>query len=253
MSVLLDYVKKELGLVAYKESYLLRRINARMVRRGIKSEEEYLELLKSDENERRALKEALSINVTSFFRNPEVWGKLKEILKEDNTPLKAWSAACSDGREPYSLVMLCEEIGRDVKVIATDIDEEALQIARKGIYENIGLVDLEKELTAFLDDFKKYIDVRDSLYIIKPHIKRKVTFIKHDMIYDEPPAKDFDLVLCRNFLIYVEPKFKPTVAANIARAMKKGGILVLGKTENLPIEDNFEVIDRINKIYRKIV
>ncbi len=249
---ILDFVKNELGLAAYKDSYLLRRINARMIRRGIKSKEEYLRILKSDEKEVKALKDALSINVTSFFRNPEVWEKLKELLKDDKTPLKAWSAACSEGREPYSLAILCEEIGRDVKIIATDIDDDALWTARKGIYEDMGVTDIGKELMAFITDVKKYFDIYGNTYRIKPHLKKKITFIKHDIINDEPPAKNFDLVLCRNFLIYVEPKFKPVIAENIAKALKKGGILVLGKTENIPANDYFEVVDRVNRIYVRI-
>jgi len=247
----LDFLKNELGLEAYKDSYLLRRINARMVRRGIKSEEEYVRILRSDEEEVKALKDALSINVTSFFRNPEVWGKLRELLEVDKTPLKAWSAACSEGREPYSLAILCEEIGRDVKIIATDIDENALQIARRGVYANAGIADIRTELTAFINGVERYFDVDNDTYRVKPHLKRKVTFLRHDMIKDEPPAKDFDLVLCRNFLIYVEPKFKSTIVDNIARALKKGGILVLGKTENIPANEYFEVLDRVNRIYRR--
>jgi len=250
MMDVLSFVKNELGLNAYKDSYLLRRINARMIRRGVKNLSDYLKLLKNDEKEVLALKDALSINVTSFFRNPEVWQKLKEILEQDTKPLKAWSAACADGREPYSLAMLCEEIGRDVKIIATDVDVDALNTARKGVYESFN-ADLMRELS-FIGDVKKYVDIDGRKFRIKPLIKRKVIFIRHDVIKNAPPGSDFDLVLCRNFLIYIEPKFKPKVTENLYLALKKDGILVLGKTESLPVEGYFEPVDRINKIFRRV-
>ncbi|AEA47469.1 CheR family methyltransferase [Archaeoglobus veneficus] len=251
MTDVLSFVKNELGLRAYKDSYLMRRINARMIRRGIRDTEEYLKILQEDKEEIRALKDALSINVTAFFRNPEVWQKLKEILEEDDTPIKAWSAACADGREPYSLAMLCEEIGRDIKIIATDIDEDALAAARRGVYEDSSVTNLMKELS-FIGNIEKYVEIDGKTFRVKPSIKRKVTFMRHDMIRNAPPASDFDLVLCRNFLIYIEPEYKPKVTENLYLALKKGGILVLGKTESLPVEGYFEAVDRINRIYRRV-
>ncbi len=251
MTDVLSFIKNELELKAYKESYLMRRVNARMIRRGVKSVEEYLKLLKNDKEEVTALKDALSINVTSFFRNPEVWQRLKEILEENDEPLKAWSAACADGREPYSLAMLCHETGHEVKIIATDIDEDALNIARKGIYRASSVTNLVKELS-FIEDVERYVETDGEVFKIKPQIKKKVTFIKHDIIKNAPPASDFDLVLCRNFLIYIEPEFKPIVTENLYLALKRGGILVLGKTESLPVEGYFEAIDRVNRIFRRV-
>jgi len=248
----LTYIKNELELKAYKESYLMRRVSARMIRRGVKTTDEYLRLLKNDKEEVLALKDALSINVTSFFRNPEVWQRLKEILEEENEKkLKAWSAACADGREPYSLAMLCHEIGREVKIIATDVDKDALNIARKGVYRASGVTNLVKELS-FIEDIEKYVEIDREIFRIKPDLKKKITFIKHDIIKNAPPASDFNLVLCRNFLIYIEPEFKPVVTENLHLALKKGGILVLGKTESLPVEGYFEAIDRTNKIFRRV-
>ncbi|HID42806.1 MAG TPA: protein-glutamate O-methyltransferase CheR [Archaeoglobaceae archaeon] len=244
---LVEYLKNDLGLEAYKDGYLRRRINSRMIRRGITSEEEYLEILKKDKKELEALKDALSINVTSFFRNPEVWKKLRDLLEEtDEKYLKAWSAACSDGREAYSLAIICDEIGKDVEIIATDIDEDALFRARQAVYSNIS------EEISFLSDVHRYFIIDNGKSIIKPEIKRKVKFLKHDIIKEKPPSKNFNLVFCRNFLIYIESEHKPVVSRHIADSMKKGGIPVLGKTETLPIEGFFEAIDRTNKIYRRV-
>lgn len=247
MTTLLKYVKEDLGFGAYKESYLARRLHARMVRRGIESEEKYMEILKTDNQELLELKDALSINVTSFFRNPEVWGALKDILPRNKT-IQAWSAACSEGKEPYSIAILCEEIGVDVKITATDVDDDALYKARQGIYRIEG----KKEFTDIDLNFARYFDSNGNEIRVKPHLKRKINFINNNLVKDSPPAKNFDLVMCRNFLIYVEPEHKPIVAKNIADSLVAGGLLVLGKTETLPIQNLFEPIDRVNKIFRRI-
>lgn len=163
---LLSYVKSDLGLSAYKDSYLLRRLRARMIRNGIDSEKEYLNVLKKDKKELKALKDSLSINVTSFFRNPEVWDKLKDILK-DKQKIKVWSAACADGREPYSLAIISDQVGTDVKIIATDISKDALQKAREGVFS-----DIDEELY-YLKDAHNYFNISDGKYIVKPFLQKK--------------------------------------------------------------------------------
>lgn len=242
---LLSYVKSDLGLSAYKDSYLLRRLRARMIRNGIDSEKEYLNVLKKDKKELKALKDSLSINVTSFFRNPEVWDRLKDILN-DKQKIKVWSAACADGREPYSLAIISDQVGTDMKIIATDINKDALQKAREGVFS-----DIDEELY-YLKDGHNYFNISDGKYIVKPFLQKKVKFTNHDIINSPPPASDFDLVLCRNFLIYIEPENKYIVSEHLMESMKKGSLLVLGKTETLPIEKNFESVDRVNKIFRRI-
>ncbi len=242
---LLSYVKSDLGLRAYKDSYLMRRLRARMVRTGIETEEDYLSVLKRDKKELKALKDSLSINVTNFFRNPEVWDKLKDLLS-DKKEIKVWSAACADGREPYSLTIISHQIGVNMNIIATDINNDALQKGKEGTFYNI-----EEDLY-YLQDVHRYFKVMDGKYVVKPFLQQNVKFINHDIINSPPPAKDFDLVLCRNFLIYIEPENKSIVSEHLAESMKKGGLLVLGKTETLPIEKKFEALDRVNKIFRRI-
>ncbi|MFP3909072.1 MAG: CheR family methyltransferase [Halobacteriota archaeon] len=242
---LLNYVKSDLGLSAYKDSYLMRRLRARMVRKGIESEKDYLNVLRRDKKELKALKDSLSINVTNFFRNPEVWDRLKELLKGKEY-IKTWSAACADGREPYSLAIISEQIGVDMRIISTDINKDALQKGREGIFYNIG------EELYYLKDVHRYFNASDGKYMVKSFLKKNVEFIFHDIINNPPPARDFDLVLCRNFLIYIEPENKSIVSKHLAESMKKGALLVLGKTETLPIEKKFEAVDRVNKIFRRI-
>lgn len=244
---LLSYVKSDLGLSAYKDSYLMRRLRARMVRKGVETEKDYLNILKKDKKELKALKDSLSINVTSFFRNPEVWDRLKELLREvKDKEIKVWSAACADGREPYSLAIISKQTGIEMKIIATDINNDALQKGREGVFFNI-----DEELY-YLKDANRYFNASDSRYAVKPFLQKNVEFCYHDIINSSPPANDFDLVLCRNFLIYIEPQNKYIVSEHLADSMKKGAILVLGKTETLPIEKKFESVDRVNKIFRRI-
>lgn len=242
---LLSYVKSDLGLSAYKDSYLMRRLRARMVRKGVETEKDYLNILKKDKKELKALKDSLSINVTSFFRNPEVWDRLKELLK-DKKQIKVWCAACADGREPYSLAIISDQIGTDMKIIATDISKDALQKGKEGVFFNI-----EEELY-YLKDVHRYFNTSDGKYVVKPFLQKNVKFVYHDIINDSPPASDFDLVLCRNFLIYIEPENKSIVSEHLANSTKNGALLVLGKTELLPIEKKFESVDRVNKIFRRI-
>ncbi len=242
---LLSYVKSDLGLRAYKDSYLMRRLRARMVRKGIETEEDYLSVLKRDKKELKALKDSLSINVTNFFRNPEVWDRLKELLR-DKKELKVWSAACADGREPYSLAIISYQTGVEMNIIATDINTDALQKGKDGTFSNI-----EEDLY-YLKNVHRYFRFVDGKYVVKPFLKNNIKFVTHDIINSPPPAKDFDLVLCRNFLIYIEPENKSIVSEHLAESMKKGALLVLGKTETLPIEKKFEAVDRVNKIFRRI-
>lgn len=243
---MIEYLKSNFGLEAYKDSYLRRRVSSRMIRLGVKSEEEYLKILKKDRKELEALKDALSINVTSFFRNPEVWERLKTLLKELNGKIKAWSAACSDGREAYSLAILCSDIGKNFEIIATDVDADALSKAKRAVYS-----DISEEISC-LKNPSRYFLMKDEKAEVLPELRRKVKFLRHDIIKEKPPSRDFNLVLCRNFLIYVEPEHKPVVSKNIAESLISGGILVLGKTETLPTEGFFEPIDRTNKIYRRL-
>ncbi|WP_115863778.1 CheR family methyltransferase [Halorussus litoreus] len=257
---LLDYVEAELGFATsyYDDAYLDRRVSSRMRRSGAEDYAEYHELLRSDEDERTALLDAFSVNVTSFFRNPEVWEEIRSVLRalsaEHDRPA-VWSAACSDGREPYSLAMLSlddPEVEADrVAITATDIDPEILAAAREGVYENTRTTDIGEQL-APLDDYERYVERDGERFSVTDPVKELVSFESHDLINGDPKS-NFDLVVCRNLFIYIDTEHKLPILETVSKSLSRGGYLVIGKTETLPepLKPAFEPVVRRLRIYKK--
>ncbi|MFB6109203.1 MAG: protein-glutamate O-methyltransferase CheR [Haloplanus sp.] len=259
-SAVYSYLEERLGFQTsyYNEDYLDRRLTARMRRTGDESATAYLDRLESDEQERAALLDALSINVTEFFRNPEVWTALRDYLRDltgSRNRVRVWSAACSDGREPYSVAMLAvadDEIQTDsLSITATDIDEDALERARSATYESTRTTDVAEEL-AFLDDPERVVDRDGDTFRVGEAARRLVTFDRHDLI-DGSARADFDVVLCRNLLIYIDRSYKQPIFETLAGSLREGGYLVLGMTETLPrsFRDEFDPAAKRRRIYRK--
>lgn len=254
---LLSYIEAETSFASsyYEQSYLDRRISARMRRTDVEEYSEYHELLRGSDTEREELLDTLSVNVTSFFRDGKVWSALKAVIEdlaEANRSVDIWSAACADGREPYSLAMLALDQGlpeRSVDILATDIDENALDRARQGVYTSTRTTDLDEQL-AFLDRPSKYVEADGNRIAMKQVLKELVTFERHDLITGDP--KDgFDLVLCRNVCIYLDSEYKRPILETVSRSLADGGYLVLGQTETLPpeIKSVFEAVDPRLRIY----
>lgn len=257
---LLEYVESELGFATsyYDDSYLDRRVSSRIRRTDVGGYEGYLDLLREDEREQDALLDAFSVNVTSFFRNPEVWEEIRTVLRRlsaERDRLRLWSAACSDGREPYSLAMLVlddDEVDSDrVEITATDIDEEILSRARRGVYENTRTTDIGEQL-APLDEYERYVERTDDTFAVTDPVKDLVTFERHDLINGDPKS-GFDLVVCRNLFIYIDPDYKLPILETVSKSLSKSGYLVIGKTETLPesLKSSFESHARRLRIYRK--
>jgi chemotaxis protein methyltransferase CheR len=259
-AALLDHLAAELDFESsyYNESYLDRRISARMRRRGVDGYDDYLDLVRSDPEEPAALLDSLSINVTSFYRNPEAWEPIREALRAVTTGpgrTTAWSAPCSDGREPYSLAMLAlddEEIETDtLDIVGTDINADVLDRAREGVYRTTKTRDVAAELDP-LDDADRYVRREGDSFAVREAVKRLVTFEQHDLIADEPKA-DVDLVLCRNLLIYINAESKRAVVETVLSSVREGGYLVIGMTETLPrgSRDAVETVDKRRRVYRR--
>lgn len=257
---LLTFVEDELAFATshYNDSYLDRRVSSRMRRTQSETYEAYFEQLRSDPDEQEALLEALSINVTGFFRNPDVWSGMRTVLRRlsaTNTTVRVWSAACADGREPYSLAMLAHddpEIDESsVYVLGTDISNPALETAREGVYEESRTIDLDEQLS-FLDDYRRYVDVDGRSYRINADVRRNVRFRRHDLINDEPKS-GFDLVVCRNLFIYIDNAYKESMLETIAESLRSGGYLVIGKAETIPpnLKSAFTVRDARLRIYQR--
>ena len=242
------WVYRELGinLLAYKPEQLNRRINSLMQRNGISSLEEYETVIKNDSEQRQKFLDFITINVTEFFRNPEIFDCLEESIKKElltkSKNLKVWSAACSIGCEPYSLAIMLNRINRNGinTIIATDIDNTILAKAKKGEYTNVKS-----------DELDKFFEKRDDKYYIDDSIKSMVTFRKHDLILDSYES-NFDLILCRNVVIYFNNDVKEKIYMKFAESLKPGGLLFVGATESIYKYKEFGFDKLSTFIYQKV-
>lgn len=255
----LTYLEEELDFESgmYNDAYLDRRITARMRRVGTDEYDRYLSVLRDDETEQAALRESLSINVTEFFRNADVWAELRPVVRELTSEgrVDAWSAPCSDGREPYSLSMLAMDDRRidadRLSILGTDIDRDALARARQGVYDASATENIAEEL-APLSGYESYVDRDEDRFTVREPVRDRVRFDHHDLIRDEPRS-GFDLVMCRNLLIYIDSAYEQTVVETVLDSLRPGGVLVIGTTETLPrsCRDGVEVVAGRHRIYRK--
>lgn len=249
------WVEKELGvsLNSYKPTQLNRRIGSLMDRKSIKNLTEYRDLLKKDRNEREAFLDYVTINVTEFFRNPEFFYALAEIIKKEINPninnktMKIWSAGCSLGCEAYSLSMLLNEMSqkRNYSILATDIDLRIIAKAKEGKYGTIEIKSMDKK---YLD---KYFLKEDDKYIIDEKIKSKVTFKKQDLILDRYD-NDFDIIVCRNVLIYFKDEVKNEIIQKFISSLRKGGLLFVGATESINSYKDYGLEKLSPFIYKKV-
>ncbi|MES3161298.1 MAG: protein-glutamate O-methyltransferase CheR [Halorubrum sp.] len=242
----------------YNESYLDRRISARMRRRNTESHAEYEQLLREEREEREALMDSLTINVTEFFRNPEMWEVLRDVLAEltdEQRRVRVWSAPCADGREPYSVAMVaCDDPAIDesrVEVLGSDISDEALDNARKGVYHTTRTTDIAEEL-APLSTPDQYVERDGDAFRVREAPRRLVEFDTHDLIRDGKRGP-FDVVLCRNLLIYIDVGHKGALFDTLEASIDDSGILVVGMTESVPPDRNerYEPIDKRRRVFRR--
>ena len=223
--------KTEIDLDLYKEAQMKRRIGNLVTRGGLDSFVAYFDQVSRDKDEFAAFIEYLTINVSEFYRTPDKFSQLEkevmpELLKRSPT-LNVWSAGCSIGAEVYSLTMILKELTPNKKhrLLATDLDVEIIAKAKAGIYA-------ENELKA-LDPKRKekyFTKTADGRYAINDEIKQCVEFKRHNLLKD-PFEKGFDLILCRNVVIYFTEEAKDTLYRNFFASLKPGGILFVGATE----------------------
>ena len=203
----------KVDLSAYKPAQLHRRIKSLMNRIGVESYIEYTKLIKRDEAEQKRFLNYITINVTEFFRNPQLFLELQKKIKEEilvnNINLKIWSAACSQGSEPYSLAMIMRELSPFGKheIIATDIDEPILDRAKEGKYAYTEVKNIPEDL------LNKYFKKKNEAYYIEPIIKNMVSYQKHDLILDDY-FSNMDLIVCRNVVIYFNSTIKNEIYKN---------------------------------------
>lgn len=223
----------QIDLNSYKEKQMKRRIDTLITKNKVKSYDDYVALIKKDKEKFEQFVSFLTINVSEFYRNPEQWKLLDRdvfpaLINRFGRNLKIWSAACSTGDEPYSLVMaLSKHLPlNQIKIIATDIDKQILDKARMGLYN-------EKSLAAVPDDLKKkYFTKVGSSFKIANEIKARVEFKQHDLLKDAYPT-GCHLIVCRNVMIYFTEEAKEEIYKKFNQALVKDGILFIGSTEQI--------------------
>ena len=221
-----------IDLNCYKEKQMKRRIDTLITKNKIDSYDKYVELIKKDKEKFEQFINFLTINVSEFYRNPDQWKLLDKdvfpLLLSKSKSLKIWSAACSTGDEPYSLVMaLSRHLPlSNIRIIATDIDKQVLQQAQVGLYN-------EKSIASVPDDLKKkYFTKVGASYQISDEIKRCVQFKEHNLLKD-PYPKDCDLIVCRNVVIYFTDDAKNEIYQKFHASLKSQGVLFIGSTEQI--------------------
>lgn len=223
----------KIDLSAYKEKQMRRRIDSLVTKRDCKSYSEYVKLLTSDRAVFDEFVNFLTINVSEFYRNPEQWELLDkeffpELIKKFGKKLTIWSAACSTGDEPYSLVMaLSRHLDlSQIRITATDLDKQVIAQAKTGLYSEKSIANVPADLK------KKYFTQVGKSYQISDQIKSRVTFKEHNLLKD-PYVKDCDMIVCRNVLIYFTEEAKHDVYVKFEESLKEKGILFIGSTEQV--------------------
>lgn len=254
-----NLIEKTIGVRCsnYKEEYIKRRLLSRMRSTATSTYDEYTRYLNNNPDEWELLRNALTINVTEFFRDAEVFEIIrKEIIPKilsDHGRIRIWCAGCSSGEEPYSLAMILSELttrkgGVSGTIYATDIDEKILQKAKDGIYE---AKSMDKLGSAAIR--RHFTELPDGRFQVKQHLKDMIHFRKHDLMSGLPGARYVDMVTCRNVTIYFTEQQKNDLARTFHTSLNSGGFYVMGKTEYLgrEVEGLFSQYNTLQKILIK--
>ena len=244
---------------SYRRPTLLRRTLRRAGVKQCRDLGEYVDLLRDDEAELRALAEDLMVRVTGFFRDPEAWRILeREVVpsivaeRPAGSDVRAWVAGCATGEEAYSLaILLLEEASRSgkdlhLKVFATDSSRDALAVARSGLYPEGALEHVSEERRA------RFFHAEDGSYQAKKGLRDVLVVSPHDLL-EAPPFSRMDLVSCRNVLIYLEPQMRERVIDRLHFSLNEGGCLFLGKSESVgDRRGELEPVSKRWRVYRKV-
>ncbi len=261
LTTFLEAVRESTGIdfAQYKRPTVLRRLQRRIVATGQDGLREYVRYAHGHPEELQRLANSFLINVTEFFRDPDLYEHLRAQLLpqlfahagEHSGEVRIWSAGCATGEEAYSLAIVATEAreagGGDlrVRIFATDVDGEAIAFARRGIYPAAALARLPEALR------QRHFLERDGQYEVAPALRTLIAFGQHDLA-QRAPFPRIDLTVCRNVLIYFTAELQRRALQLFAFALRDGGYLVLGKSETTtPLADAFVLADPRLKIYRR--
>lgn len=241
----------------YKENTVWRRILRRMATNRVATLEDYVELTERNPDELGQLCKEILISVTSFFRDIEHFDSLRELLKQrldtrrPGDEFRIWVPGCATGEEAYSVAILMRELlaagapAVRVQVFATDIDMDAMSVARRGIYNASSLANMPQSLV------KRYFVPCPEGHEIGKSVRELVVFARQDLVRD-PPFLRLDLVSCRNVLIYFQQTLQEQVLGNFHFALLEEGLLFLGKSESVQHQENlFSAVSREGKVFRR--
>lgn len=242
--------KTGIDLSLYKEAQMKRRLTSLYQKRGFQSFLEYFSVIKDDKALLDEFLDKMTINVTEFYRNKSRWevleNKIVPRLLSENQTLKTWSAASSTGEEPYTIAMILSQFIplNQISILATDIDEKALETARRGLYTERSFAEMPSEMIT------KFFQKDGSVYSINKELQKTVEFRKQNLLID-PFRSGFHLIVCRNVLIYFTEEAKEQLYKKFSQALAPGGVLFVGSTEQIfnPHQYDLEVEDTF--FYRK--
>ena len=222
-----------IDLTCYKEKQMKRRIETLVTKNGQKSFDDYFALIKKDKEKFEEFINFMTINVSEFYRNPDQWAFMDRevfpaLIEKFGKNLKIWSAACSTGDEPYSLVMaLSKHLPiNQIKIIATDIDKTVIGKAKVGLYNEKSIAGVPSDLK------KKYFTQVGGSYKIADEIKARVEFKEHNLLKDPYPS-GCHLIVCRNVVIYFTEEAKDEIYKKFNKSLVMGGMLFIGSTEQI--------------------
>ena len=244
----------------YSLDSITRRLQKTMSERGFTSLQEFTGQVLNDPELFEELFLEFSINVTNFFRNPEVFLALREQVLPylDTYPhIKIWCAGCSTGEEPYSLAILLQEAGmlKKSQIYATDINPFVIAEAKNGLFSlaNFPTDQQNYQKSGGAATLMSYFDPFHNILKIKPYLREKILFFQHSLV-NSGILNEFHLILCRNVLIYFNPQLQLKTFHLYHESLDRNGFLILGETEALPQEaltHEFEEFDRARRIFRK--
>ncbi|KKO52000.1 CheR family methyltransferase [Paenibacillus sp. DMB20] len=241
-----------INLADYKETQMKRRLTTLRLKYGYSTFSSFYEGMMKDKGLFQEFLDRMTINVSEFWRNPNRWDVLKdrvlpELVGNGSARLKFWSAACSTGEEPYTLAMILAEkklLGSST-ILATDIDEGALAKAKQGLYLERSLKDVPKDVAA------RYFTEEGMMYRFSEPLKKEIRFQKQNLLTDRFET-GFDLIVCRNVMIYFTEEAKHKLYHKFAGSLRPGGVLFVGSTEQIfnPAQYGLETAETF--FYRKL-
>jgi len=250
-----QYTRIDFG--GYKEATIWRRIERRMAANHVFSIEDYLALTESQPDELDRLAKDILISVTAFFRDPDAFEVLASQLplllkgKQPGDEIRIWVPGCATGEEAYSIaILLSEMLGASaslykIQIFATDLDNEAMNFARRGLYSEGSLAELKPALLS------RYFQAQRGRFEISRTLREMVVFARQDLVQD-PPFLRLDLISCRNVLIYLKNDLQAKIFSTFHYGLRPGGLLFLGKSEGVFQQDGlFDVVDKVSRLFRR--